>query len=293
MLKLERIRQVAAVVPDLEPVIERLHALFAIDPSQGHERGEFGLTNAVLPIGGEFLELLQPIRDDVSAARYLQKRGPGFYMIIFESEEGLRAQREAEAADIPVVWVTNTDLMISVHYHPKSTGDCLISVDTSKLDGDWPAAGPEWKDHINSSIVTGIHVFRIAGPDAARMEAPFQRLFGMEPHLRAPRGDTAVARARVGRSGTFVDFVTPTRDDAHLGAYLRAHGPGPSGIEIQVRNLDDVIGRCDALGVRYRPRTGSPEQGWEALHINADDLYGLPITCVQSHGETDPWELDP
>ncbi len=287
--KVREIRQVAAIVEDLEPAVDLLHDLFDIEPSTRQELTEFGLINAVLPIGDQFLELLQPVDQEHSGWRYLRKRGPGFYMLIFEGDEGLRAKSEAEAAGIPVVWTADNDRFVSVHFHPRATAATLVSVDTSKVPNGWPAAGPDWRDHVCTDVVTGIHVFRIAGPSIEAMRAPFVKLFNFQCERRAPRGDTDVERARVAHSGTYLDFVAPTSDKAHLAAWLAEHGPGPSGIELQVKSLDDVVARADARGVGHRPRTADPDVAWLAINLSAADLLGLPITLVEAAGEENPW----
>ncbi|MGB6086698.1 MAG: hypothetical protein WBF74_08885, partial [Parvibaculum sp.] len=70
------LRQVALVAHDLGPVVEDLGAVLGLkvafrDPGVG----VFGLVNAVMPLGGEFLEVVQPVKDDASALRYLHRRG--------------------------------------------------------------------------------------------------------------------------------------------------------------------------------------------------------------------------
>ena len=288
--KVREIRQIAAVVEELDPAVELMEALFAIEPSTRQDLREFGLINAVLPIGDQFLELVQPVDQDSSGWRYLQKGGPGFYMLIFEGDQGLLAQQAAEQAGIPVVWTADTETFVSVHFDPRAMAATLVSVDTSKVDGAWPAAGPDWREHVRSEVVTGIHVFRIAGHDLEAMQEPFHRLFGLTCESRAARGDTQIERARVAHSGTYVDFVAPTSDDAHLAAWLREHGPGPSGIELQVHSLDEALARADARGVGHRPRITGAAGSWQAASLNADDLIGLPITLVESHSEENPWE---
>jgi catechol 2,3-dioxygenase-like lactoylglutathione lyase family enzyme len=287
--KVREIRQVAAIVDDLEPAVALLHDLFDIEPSVRQELTEFGLINAVLPIGDQFLELLQPIDEESSGWRYLQKRGPGFYMLIFESDEGLRAQTEADRVGIPVVWTADNDRFVSVHFHPRATAHTLVSVDTSKVVDGWPAAGPDWRDFVHTDVLTGIHVFRIAGPDIQAMKAPVEALFGFDCESRAPRGDTDVDRARVGHSGTYIDFVSPTSDAAHLATWLREHGPGPSGIEVQVKSLDEALARADTRGVGYRPRNADPSGAWQAVNLDAADMMGLPITLVESLSDENPW----
>ena len=102
--KVREIRQVAAVVEELEPAVDLMQELFAIEPSTRQQLREFGLINAVLPIGDQFLELVQPVDEASSGWRYLQKRGPGFYMLIFEGDEGLLAEQAADEAGIAMVF---------------------------------------------------------------------------------------------------------------------------------------------------------------------------------------------
>ena len=86
-----RLRQIALVAHDLEPVVRDLNAVFGLrvafrDPAVG----VFGLVNAVMPVGGEFLEIVQPVKADASAARYLKRRGGNAgYMLIFQSSDAL------------------------------------------------------------------------------------------------------------------------------------------------------------------------------------------------------------
>lgn len=292
VIKIRQIRQVAAIVPDLEPAVALMNELLDIEPSTRQELTEFGLINAVLPVGEQFLELLQPVTEDSSGWRYLQKRGPGFYMLIFESDEGLRAKTQAEEVGVPVVWAADTETFVSVHFDPRVTAKTLVSVDTSKVEQGWPAAGLDWPNHVRTDIVTGIHVFRIAGSDGPAMQAPFQALFGLTCEDRSPRGDTTVARARVGHSGTYLDFVSPTSDSAHLAQWLLDHGPGPSGIELQVRSLDEALKRARACGIGSRPRLTDPEGSWQAVNLNADDALGMPITLVEALNDENPWSRD-
>ena len=90
-----RLRQVAFMAREIAPGAEQLEAVVGLkvgfrDPGVGY----FGLANVVMPVGGEFLEVLEPIRDDASGARYLARRGgDAGYMVILQV-----ADAEAERA---------------------------------------------------------------------------------------------------------------------------------------------------------------------------------------------------
>ena len=80
-----RLRQVALVAKDLEPVRKALEDVFGLkvayrDPGVG----VYGLVNVVMPFGGDFIEIVQPVAADASAGRYLARRGgDAGYMLIF------------------------------------------------------------------------------------------------------------------------------------------------------------------------------------------------------------------
>ena len=64
----------------------------------------FGLNNIVMPVGGEFLEVVAPFRDDASGARYLARRGgDAGYMVILQDEDALAHRERLEAAGVRVI----------------------------------------------------------------------------------------------------------------------------------------------------------------------------------------------
>ena len=292
MIRLEQLRQCVAIVPDRDATVSLLASLFDIEPSAHGAIPEFGTIYAMLPVGGQFMQIVQPVQDDIPAARYLAQRGPGFYAVIFESAQGLRARDEAEALGMPVVWSQETDSLISVQFRPDTLAQTLVGVDTAKVPGAWPLAGADWPVHLRTTMVTGIHVFRIAGYDLEAMQRPFRTLFG----LKAGPPDTLTgarrARARVGHSGSYVDFSAPAPGDDRLSNFLKTRGPGPAGIEMAVRDLDAIRDRAESLGITCSHRSGGPGRGWAAIDVDLNSVLGLPITAVKAFGDANPWEID-
>ena len=84
-----RLRQVALVGVDLDDVVSELCETLAIrvcfdDPGFG----AFGLHNALMVIGDQFLEVVSPVEDGTTAGRLLDKRsGDGGYMAIYEVDD--------------------------------------------------------------------------------------------------------------------------------------------------------------------------------------------------------------
>ena len=85
---LERLRQVAFLVKDLEEGKELYRRHLGMETCHSEDLSNYGLLNAVLPAGnGTFIELLQPTSAASSAARYLERRGEAPYLLIFETSE--------------------------------------------------------------------------------------------------------------------------------------------------------------------------------------------------------------
>ena len=85
---LDRLRQVAFLVTDLEDGKELYRQYLGMETCHTEDLSDYGLVNAVLPAGcGTFIELLQPTSRDSAAGRYLDRRGEAPYMLIFETFE--------------------------------------------------------------------------------------------------------------------------------------------------------------------------------------------------------------
>ncbi len=163
-----RVRQIALVSGDLDRVTRELGAAFGLkvaynDPHIHH----YGLKNAVLPAGAAFLEVVEPTRDDASAARHLKRRGgDAGYMLILQVADAPAEQARAEALGVRVVDRIDTSAYYCAHFHPGDFGGMLTSFDQQRTEadplasgGDWMPAGPHWaqaqaRDVIDITSVT-------------------------------------------------------------------------------------------------------------------------------------------
>ena len=130
-----RLRQIALVARALEAVERQLTSVLATevcfrDPGVG----KYGLHNALWALGGTFLEVVSPIRDNTAGGRYLDRRGgDGGYMYIVDCDDldARRAQLDAKGIRVVESARAGDDVLWSeaVHLHPKDTGGCLLSID--------------------------------------------------------------------------------------------------------------------------------------------------------------------
>jgi catechol 2,3-dioxygenase-like lactoylglutathione lyase family enzyme len=193
-----RLRQVAMIAPDLDPVVESLCDTFGLQVCF-HDPGvaEFGLRNALLLVGDQFIEVLSPIRDGTTVQRLLDKRnGPGGYMAIFEVDDLDERVDRLAANGVRVVWAGDLPDIRGRHLHPADVGGTLVSIDQPVPSGSWRWGGPNWADRseelVANATVTGIAGAVVSAADPDAMSERWSRLgldCGVTFAAAGPRGD--------------------------------------------------------------------------------------------------------
>jgi len=205
-----RLRQVALVAADLDTTVAALCTHLGLtvcysDPGVGM----FGLHNALMTIGDQFLEVVSPTQDGTTAGRLLSKRsGDGGYMAIYEVDDLDAREAALDDAGIRIVWRGDLPDIRGRHLHPADVGGAIVSIDQPVPNGAWHWAGPTWQAHQHTGVVTAIAGVTVAATDPAAMHARWQRA-GVDHSVRfvsaGERGEgidemdlVATDRARVG-----------------------------------------------------------------------------------------------
>jgi hypothetical protein len=135
-----RLRQVALVASDLDTVVAELCAALGVDVCFVDPGvGEFGLHNALMLIGDQFLEVVSPIREGTTAGRLIDRRsGDGGYMAIYEVDDLDARVEHVQAAGVRVVWSIDLPAIRARHLHPRDVGGAIVSIDQPARRGEWP-----------------------------------------------------------------------------------------------------------------------------------------------------------
>lgn len=212
-----RLRQVALVARDLETVVDELCERLGIevcfhDPGVAH----FGLHNALMTIGDQFLEVVSPVQDGTTAGRLLDKRGgDGGYMAIYEVDDLDAREAALDAAGIRIVWRGDLPDIRGRHLHPADVGGAIVSIDQPVPNGAWRWGGPDWVAHAHTSVVTGIAGVVVGATDPAAMRARW----------RAAGVDHAVTFQPAGPRGEGIDELElVAADRRRAGEQMRLCG---------------------------------------------------------------------
>lgn len=143
----------------------------------------FGLRNALFPIGDQFLEVVSPTQPGTTAGRQLDKRGgDSGYMVILEVDDLEALRRRFDEHDARIVFEASADGIVGLHLHPADVGGAILSVDRTDTWGEWPWAGPEWRDRIRTDVASEVLAVVIEANDPAAMSARWAELLGCDTH---------------------------------------------------------------------------------------------------------------
>ena len=97
------IRQVAVLAADLDRTIDHIVDRFDLDVCHRAESVEgYAMSNALMPVGEQFLEVASPLDDRSPAARMLARRGDCGYLVMLQTNDMDAARRRVETAGATV-----------------------------------------------------------------------------------------------------------------------------------------------------------------------------------------------
>lgn len=103
-MKLINLDHVAVAVADLDAAIAGYADRYRVEPLYREVVEAQGVEEAMIPVGGSFVQLLQPLGPDTPVGRFLERNGEGMHHIAFTVPDIDAAldhleQREAELID--------------------------------------------------------------------------------------------------------------------------------------------------------------------------------------------------
>jgi hypothetical protein len=177
-----RLRQLALVARQLEAVVDEFCSQLGVevayrDPAVGY----FGLQNALMAVGDQFIEVVSPVRDDTTAGRYLARRaGDGGYMVLLQVADLASAKAHATEAGVRFVWDGEGPGIKGAHLHPKDIGGAIVSFDQADPADSWGWAGSEWRAQVRTDTVRDIAAAELQSPDPRALARRWSEVLGLD-----------------------------------------------------------------------------------------------------------------
>lgn len=234
-----RLRQVALVVRDLEPVVDALCEVLGLEVAfRDPGIDVFGLRNAVLPVGATFLEVVSPVREGTAAGRQLERRGgDSGYMAIVQTRDLARDRERMEHLGVRIVWEHAETHTATIHLHPRDVGGAILSLDESRPYESWDWAGPNWERAVRTETVAELVGITLESHTPAARAERWGAVLGVDPI------STGAERCDLPLTGSGVRFAPISSD----------RGEGMTEIELRAARADAAIARARERGLTAGP----------------------------------------
>jgi methylmalonyl-CoA/ethylmalonyl-CoA epimerase len=126
-----RIDHVGFAVPDLEEAKAFYAAAFGLEVVHEEVNEEQGVREAMLGVGGSYIQLLAPLTPESTIAKFLDRSGPGIQQIAFGVDDVVATAEALRAAGVRVLYDQpkhGTAGSLVNFAHPKDCGGVLIEL---------------------------------------------------------------------------------------------------------------------------------------------------------------------
>ncbi len=294
---LHRLRQVAFLVDDLPAAEDIYRRALGLTPIHHEELPQYRLTNSVMPTGdGTFLELLQPTSPDSSAGRYLARRGPAPYLLVFETRDFDRLIPHLRSLNVPVTQVTEENGYRSAFVHPSgANGAFLEIIEVTDPKNPWPPAGPTWQQAETSAKTRCLRQAAVLVNDLDDAIDRWGAMFGLRSTRRFQISFTDLEIAVLPLIGqdTFIELAQPTSPDTSSARFLQRYG---EGIYLTIFQIDDSLAVDAHLqaqdGLRFttsRRTANYVNLGFNSIWLHPAATKGAFIQLSQVLSQDNPW----
>lgn len=131
MMKLLNLDHVGIAVFDLDQAIHGYEARYGVVPLYREVVEAQGIEEAMIPVGGSFIQLLQPLGADTPVGRFLERRGEGLHHVAYTVASitaalaHLKDQGARLIDETPQVGGRGTQIAF---VHPEDLGGTLIEL---------------------------------------------------------------------------------------------------------------------------------------------------------------------
>lgn len=218
-----RLRQVALVARDLDSVVADLQSAFGLEVAfRDPGVAAFGLHNAVLPVGNQFIEVVSPTKQDTAGGRHLERLGgDGGYMVICHTDDHPVVRERVHDLGVRTVIDTVDDGYHIMQLHPRDTGGAFLEVDFQPggedADGPWMPAGKNWQRARRTDVVRGIAAAEVQAKEPDKTAARWAAITATELTDDALVLDNATISFVEGPVDSLVGVTVIAGDPSHAG----------------------------------------------------------------------------
>ncbi len=273
-----RIHHVAIAVRSLSGALRFYRDVLGLTVYRVATVADQGVRAALLSVGVDEIELLEPLDPAGSVARFLERRGEGLHHLCVETPDIVAAVAEARAAGLPLIDQTpRVGLAGRIAFlHPKAGAGVLFEMaqpDEGTDDAAVSAAGLS---------PLGFETIYVVVTDLAGTVAAYVRKFGARPVAGAEQQRFRARAARVQIGGSSITFLSREPGVPVMAPrdFLEDRGEGLFGICLRVPDASDSLRRMREQGVPVE--TAQPGDAAPFAAIDPSRTHGVNLFLVSS-----------
>jgi hypothetical protein len=219
-----RLRQAVLVAAEREPAVARLRKALGLgEPFDDPGVGLFGLHNAVMALGSDFLEVVAPVQPDTAAGRHLDRRSEGGYMLIVQVDGLPAARSRAKEMGLRTAWEIDLPDISATHLHPADVGGTILSLDQPLPPESWRWGGPEWTGKSGRGAPGRLRGATLQVPDPEATAARWAKLLDLPAGLAMTLDEGQEITFEVGDAG-LTEIAVEVPDNVRNGRDVLEHG---------------------------------------------------------------------
>ncbi|MBI4287332.1 MAG: VOC family protein [Chloroflexi bacterium] len=237
-------------VKSIDDVLPTYEKVWGLRPSSWMAFPEDFTENALLPVGQNYIELLQPASEKGVLARFIRERGEGMYHLSWVVDDvgkeikSLRA-KGARVAEAP----PQTNLVTTRGWiHPRSTMGLLIELVDEELLAH-PEHRTEQGGQPGSLVVAMTHVHHVV-KSIDKALAMYDRLWGLKAVklTSTPAQGVKNAIVRIGKAN-YIELLEPTDPRGLVARHIEKRGEGLRSFCFTVGDFEAAVKSLQATGV--------------------------------------------
>ncbi len=267
------IHHVAIVVRSLEEALGFYRDTLGLSVGRQATVADQGVHAALLSLGEDEIELLQPANPAGSVARFLEKRGEGIHHLCIRTPDVGAALARAKGANLPLIdQAPRRGLAGTIGFlHPGASHGVLVEL---AQPDETPAPHLATEKGIGA---VGIAAFCVGAKDPAAMADAFARNF--DARLTGPEQDAYLpARklvAEVGRSQVAIFDANEISASPEFSRALGGRVEGVFGLRLAVADFNTAVRH---LGERKTPLEVRHDAGAVPLaRVGAEHTHGVNL----------------
>ena len=272
------IHHVAVAVRNLDAALVFYRDILGLPVGRQAMVADQGVKAALLPVGEDEIELLEPTNPSGGVARFLEKKGEGIHHLCVETTDIAAALAQAKAANLPLIdQVLRQGLAGTIGFlHPGATQGVLVEL-----------AQPAEGGHAHPPTETGIQAMRVATyylgvKDLLAAGETFARNFGAKTQgpERDPQLQVERIVAQIGSSRVTILREEDLAASPDVSRLVGGRAKGLFGICLAVADFHGAVNHLGGKGIPVE--VCGKETSTPLARVVSDETHGVSLFLCAS-----------